>query len=71
MSHKAGEIVVFEVVREEVTGEFGRSPYDKGGVIFAPRDNVIGGGVVDKLVGLCEEWGWNRFMGVQRENTVL
>lgn len=71
LSNKAGEVVVLEVVREEVAGEFGRSPYDKGGGIFTPRYNVICGWVINQLVGLCEKWGWNWLVGVQGENAVI
>lgn len=50
MADEGGEVVVFEVVGEEVTGELRRPPNDKGGVVFAPRYDVVGGGVVDELV---------------------
>lgn len=38
---------MFEVVREEIAGELRRTPDYESGIVFAPGDNVIGGGVVD------------------------
>ena len=35
MANEAGEVVVFEVVRKKVSGEFRRTPNDEGGVVFA------------------------------------
>ena len=59
MANEAGEVVVFEVVRKKVSGEFRRTPNDEGGVVFAPRNNVICGGFVHKLVCLGEERSWH------------
>jgi hypothetical protein len=59
LANEAGEVVVFEVVREEVSSEFRRTPDDEGGVIFTPRDDVICGRIIDKLVCFCEEWSWD------------
>jgi len=52
---EAGEVVVLEVVREEVAGELGRAPHDEGGVVLAPRHDVVGAGVVHQLVRLGQE----------------
>lgn len=38
---------MFEVVGEEIASELRGAPDDESGVVFAPGDNVIGGGVVD------------------------
>lgn len=64
LANKAREVVVLEVVGKKVAGKLRRAPYDKGGVVFAPRDDVIGGRVVDKLVSLGEKWGRNRLVAV-------
>lgn len=56
LADKAREVVVLEVVGKEISGELRRTPNDEGGVVFAPRDDVVGGGVVDELVGFGEEW---------------
>lgn len=67
LADKAGEIVVLEVVGEEIAGELRGTPDDESGVVFAPGDNVIGGGIVDQLVSLGEERGWDRLVRVQRK----
>lgn len=59
MADEAGEVVVLEIVREEVAGELRRAPDDEGGVVFSPRDDVVGGGIVDKLVRLGQKWRRN------------
>lgn len=64
LANEAGEVVVLEVVGEEVAGKLGRAPDDEGGVVFAPGDNVIGGGIVDELVCFGEERGRDGFVGV-------
>ena len=53
------EVVVLEVIRKEIAGELRRAPDDEGGVVFAPGDDVIGGGVVHQLIGFGEEGGWH------------
>lgn len=50
LAHEAGEIVVLEVVGEEVAGELGGTPDHESGVVFAPRDDVVGCWVIDQLV---------------------
>ena len=47
LADEAGEVVVFEVVGEEISGELRRAPNDEGGVVFTPRNNVIGGGIIN------------------------
>lgn len=59
LADEAGEVVVFEVVGEEVTGELRRAPNDKSGVVFTPRDDVVGGGIIDELICLGQKWGRN------------
>lgn len=56
MANEAGKIVMLEVIRKKITGEFRRPPNDEGGVVFAPRDDMIGGRIVDELVRLGEKW---------------
>lgn len=48
---------MLEEEREEAGGELGRVPYDEAGVGGAPGNDVVGGGVVDHVVGLDEEGG--------------
>jgi len=55
LANEAGEVVVFEIVGEKVPSELGGSPNDEGGVVFAPRDYVVGGRVVYKLVCFGKE----------------
>lgn len=62
---------MLEVVGEEVAGELRRAPDDEGGVVFTPRDDVVGGGVVDELVGFGEEGSRDRLVGVEREEYAL
>lgn len=56
LADEAGEVVVLKVVGEKVASELRRPPNDEGGVVFAPRNYVVGGGIVYQLVGFCEEW---------------
>ena len=58
---------MLEVVGEEVAGELRRTPDDEGGVVFAPRDDVVGDGIVDELVRFGEKRSRDRFVGVERE----
>lgn len=57
LADEAGEIVVFKVIRKKVTGELRRTPNDKSGVVFAPRNDMVSGRVIDELVSFGEEWG--------------
>lgn len=59
LSNEAREVVVFEVVREEVSSKFRRTPNNEGGVIFTPRNDVICGWIINKLVCFGEEWSWD------------
>lgn len=54
---EAGEVIVFEELGEEVTGEFRGAPDDKSGAIMVPRDDMISGRVIDKVEGLDKERG--------------
>ena len=67
LADEAGEVVGFEVPGEEVAGELRRTPHHEGGFVFAPRDYVVGGRIVDQLIGFSEEWCWDRLVRVQRE----
>ena len=50
LADEAGEVVVFEVFREQITGEDGRVPDDKTGSIFVPGDDVINGVILHELI---------------------
>jgi hypothetical protein len=52
---EGGEVAVLEVLGQEVPGELGRVPDDEGVAAGAPGDDVVGGRVVDHVVGLDEE----------------
>lgn len=71
LANEAGEVVVLEVVREEVTGELGRAPNDEGGVVFAPRDDVVGGRIIHELVRFGKEGSRHRLVRVQGEQYAL
>ena len=71
LANEAGEVVVFEIVGEKVPSEFGGSPNDEGGVVFAPRDYVVGGRVLYKLVCFCKKRCRNRFVCVQRQQNAF
>lgn len=58
---------MFEVVGKEIASELGRAPDDESSFVFAPGDNVIGGGIVDELIGFGEEWSWDGLVRVQRK----
>lgn len=46
LADEAGKVVVLKVLRKEVTSEFRWTPDDESGVIFTPRDDVIGRRVI-------------------------
>lgn len=47
---------MLEVIGEEIACELGRAPDDeRGEPVVAPGDNVVGGGIVDELVGFGQE----------------
>jgi len=71
LANEAGEVVVFEIVGEKVPSELGGSPNDEGGVVFAPRDYVVGGRVVYKLVCFGKERCRNWFVCVQRQQNAF
>lgn len=50
---------MLEVVGKEVTGKLRRPPHDEGGIVFSPRDYMVGGGVVNKLIRFREKRSWN------------
>jgi hypothetical protein len=56
LANKGREVVVLEEVGKNVTSKLRRPPHDKGGdAIVAPRDNVVGCGVVNQLISLRKE----------------
>lgn len=59
LTDEAGEIVVLKVVGEEVASELRGPPNDEGGVVFAPRNDVVGCRIVYQLVRFGEEWSWD------------
>lgn len=50
---------MLEVIREEVTGELRGSPHDEGGVVVAPRDDMVREGIVNQLVSFSEKGRWD------------
>ena len=62
LANEAGEVVVLKVVGEEISRELRRPPDDEGGVVFAPRDDVVGGGIVYELVRFGQEGSRDRFV---------
>lgn len=58
LANEAREVVVLEVFGEKVTSELGGTPNDKGGVVVAPRDDMVGEWVVNELVRFGKKWCW-------------
>lgn len=53
LANEGREVVVLEEVGEDVPRKLRRAPHDKGGdAVVAPRDDVVGAGVVHQLVSL-------------------
>ncbi len=46
---------MLEVVGKQISGELRGPPHHKGRIILSPRDNVVSGWIVHKIVSLCEE----------------
>jgi len=46
---------VLEMFGQDVRGELGNVPDNKGVVVFAPRHDRIGRRVIDHVVGLAEK----------------
>lgn len=46
---------MLEVVGQQISGELRGPPHHKGRIILSPRDNVVSGWIVHKIVSLCEE----------------
>lgn len=55
LTDEAGEVVVLEIGREKEASELGRVPHDEAVVGRAPRNDVVGGGIVHHVVGLQKE----------------
>lgn len=55
LANKAREVVVFEVVGEKVSSKLWGPPNNEGSVVLAPRDYVVGGGIIDKLICFGKE----------------
>lgn len=55
LADEAGKVVVLEIGREKEASELGRVPHDEAVVGGAPRNDVVGGGIVHHLVGLEKE----------------
>lgn len=47
MPDKAREVVVLEIVREQITSKLRWPPNNKSGVVFTPRNDVVGGGIIN------------------------
>lgn len=58
LADEGGKVIVLEIVGEEVASELRGPPDNEGGVILAPRDDMVGGRIVNELVGFGEERGW-------------
>jgi len=56
LTNEGGEVIVFEVAREQIAGEDGWIPDYEGRSIFVPRDDVINRRVVDDLVSFRQKW---------------
>ncbi len=46
---------MLEVVGKQISGELRGPPHHKGRIILSPRDNVVSGWIVHKIVSLCQE----------------
>lgn len=55
LADEAGKVVVLEIGREKEASELGRVPHDEAVVGGAPRNDVVGGGIVHHVVGLQKE----------------
>lgn len=55
LTDEAREIVVFEVLGEQISSEIGGLPDDESRASLIPGNDVVGGGIVDELVGLGEK----------------
>lgn len=56
LSDKTRKVVVLEVVGKKITCELRGTPNDEGGVVFAPGNYMVCGGIINQLVSFCEEW---------------
>ena len=56
LANETREVVMFEVLRKQVSSEFSRTPNNKSGSVFVPRNKVVQGRIVDELVSFCKEW---------------
>lgn len=52
---EAGEVIVIEVFGEKNLCELWWIPYDETVAVSTPRDDWIGGGIVNHVIGLAEE----------------
>ncbi|PKI52613.1 hypothetical protein CRG98_026953 [Punica granatum] len=50
-----GEVIVFEILGEQISGEHGRIPHHKAGSVLVTGDDVVYFGVLDELIGLRQE----------------
>lgn len=65
LPHEAGEIVVLEVFREQISGELGRTPDDEGRSVVVPGNHVVDRRIVYELVRLREEGSGKRSVSVR------
>lgn len=64
LANEAREIVVLEVLREQVSGEFSGPPDDEGRSVLVPGNQLIDGRIINKLISFCEKRSWERSLRV-------
>lgn len=57
LPHKAGEIIVLEILGEQIPGKLRLVPHNEARTRGAPRDHGLRRGVVHHVIGLDEERG--------------
>ncbi len=55
LAHKAWEIVVLEVLRQQILWEFWGIPHNKAVVALAPGHYCVGCSIINHVVGLCKK----------------
>lgn len=58
LADEAGEIVMFEVFRKQITSKLCRLPEDEARSVVIPRDDVVDGGIIDKFIRSNDKWTW-------------
>lgn len=55
LADKAGKVVVFEVLGEQIFGELGGIPNNEAVASGSPRDDGIGDGIIHHFIGFGKE----------------